>query len=750
MEMRNIRFILVALLLILVPSASTVQAAMKFPQRPTLPKESPTETIHSILMTDKPNLSSLLEKAKKRYPSIQINRVYDTVFYGFSAKGPRRDIEDFKKEMGIKHSFPVTTYKVSLDESVPFIGGDEIRGLFDQEDHRITGQGIKVGVIDTGIDYQHPDLRNNYHGGSDLVDGDNDPMETKGQGGLQTLHGTHVAGIIAANGKLKGVAPDAEIIAYRALGPGGVGTSEQVIAAIEQAIKDKVDIINLSLGNSINGPDWPTSVALDKAVENGVVAVTSSGNSGPEVWTVGSPGTSSKAISVGASTPPIEIPFLKFGSSKKEIDLIPMQNAKLWNLTKQYEIVSAGIGKPEELRNVKDKVVLMERGELTFTEKAMNALSKGAIGVLIYNNVKGSFAGSLEVGLDIPVASISMEDGLWLKNKVDSKEKRYIRTEYRKQEDVLADFSSRGPVTETWEIKPDVVAPGVAIDSTVPHGYMALQGTSMAAPHVAGASALIKQAHPDWSPVQIKAALMNTAKKLKSEKGQEYKPNEQGAGRIRLKEAIKADSLVYPSSLAFGLFQKHDQRTEKKIKITLDNQSKNQKSYHFNTPKNQGGLQWQLPQTVFVNGKERKEIEITLDITPNVLGPGLHYGNLEIIETSNKIEIPYMFVIDEPDYPRVMGFQFGAGDAPGTFKYELYLPRGADEYGIALYDPDTLQFISFLDWKRDVSRGLLEKEFTEDEVKLKGVYKAIVFAKKEGQEDTIEADIVIDKDIIKP
>ncbi|UOK60014.1 S8 family serine peptidase [Bacillus sp. OVS6] len=79
----------------------------------------------------------------------------------------------------------------------------------------------------------------------------------------------------------------------------------------------------------------------------------------------------------------------------------------------------------------------------------------------------------------------------------------------------MADFSSRGPVTYTWEIKPDVVAPGVAIDSTVPKGYLSLQGTSMSAPHVAGASALLKQAHPDWNPEQIKAALMNSAEPLK-------------------------------------------------------------------------------------------------------------------------------------------------------------------------------------------------------------------------------------------
>ena len=88
---------------------------------------------------------------------------------------------------------------------------------------------VVIGIIDTGIDYTHPDLQRNYKGGKDLVDSDEDPMETKNMGGLDTIHGTHVAGIIAANGKMVGVAPEAEIYAYRALGPGGAGDTEQVL-----------------------------------------------------------------------------------------------------------------------------------------------------------------------------------------------------------------------------------------------------------------------------------------------------------------------------------------------------------------------------------------------------------------------------------------------------------------------------------------------------------------------------------------
>ncbi|MDI4707135.1 S8 family serine peptidase, partial [Pseudoalteromonas shioyasakiensis] len=143
----------------------------------------------------------------------------------------------------------------------------------DLNDTEYTGKGVKVGVVDTGIDYNHPDLSNNYKAGYDLVDLDDDPMETLKEEGIPTIHGSHVAGIIAADGDLKGVAPDAEIYSYRALGPGGAGTSVQVLAAMEQAVKDDVDVLNLSLGNSVNGPDYPTSVAVNRAVELGVPVV---------------------------------------------------------------------------------------------------------------------------------------------------------------------------------------------------------------------------------------------------------------------------------------------------------------------------------------------------------------------------------------------------------------------------------------------------------------------------------------------
>ncbi|WP_026021811.1 S8 family serine peptidase [Bacillus timonensis] len=740
------RVLLTICMAVILLFSTNIAHAHRYPERPPLPEVDMEEIVHEIIITDKSQFDTLVEKTKA-YSSLKINHIYKHVFPGFSVTGKRRDIQKLKKESGIQHSSPVATYHASLEESVPFIGGEEIRSHFDKNDHRLTGKGVKVGVIDTGVDYTHPDLRRNYKGGSDLVDGDDDPMETKGVEGRNTSHGTHVAGIIAANGKIKGVAPEADIIGYRALGPGGMGTSEQVIAAIDKAIEDKVDVINLSLGNTINGPDWPTSLALDKATEKGIVAVTSSGNSGPMVWTVGSPGTSSKAISVGASTPPMTLPYLTVGFADRKIQLQPLQGSIPWKLQKKYEIVKAGIGTESIFPKAKNKIVLMERGQITFTQKAVRAYEAGAIAVLIYNNTDGNFSGTLEQELPIPVASLSKEDGEWLKKQIKSK-KQVVKTSFMQIEDTIASFSSRGPVTHTWAIKPDVVAPGVAIDSTIPNGYQEMQGTSMAAPHVAGASAILKQAHPNWSPEQIKAALMNTARLLEKEDGTLYKPYEQGAGRIQLHEAIHSETLLYPGSFSAGMLHHQDNRTKKTMKITVDNQSDEEKKYSFEVPKSIEGIQWDLPLPFTVKPKQKKIITIGMDITPSTIGAGLHDGNLYLKEGKNRYHIPYMYVIEEPNYPRIMGFQFGKGDQEDVFRYELYLPGGAEEYGIVLYDPDTLRFVTFLDWDRNVARGLVEKKVNRKARKLRGIFKAIIYVKKAGKEDILETEISFEDTMI--
>lgn len=711
---------------------------------PPIPEEPLTTEKVAIVTLPTLATEEQIKQLIEPYPDLELRHIFTEALNGFSVKGTKGSLDKLAQTSKVESVSPVTTYSVQSETNTEIIGAETIRGYFDPKNQRLTGKGITVGVIDTGIDYNHPDLRRSYKRGYDLVDIDDDPMETKGMYGQSTLHGTHVAGIIAANGKIQGVAPDAKIIAYRALGPGGSGTTEQVLAAIDKAIKDKVDVLNLSLGNNVNGPDLPISLALNRAVDNGIVAVTSSGNSGPNMWTVGSPGTAAKAISVGASTPLLKVPYLTIDGTKDTLRLEPMQGSMDWKLDRSYEVVYGKLGKKEDLADVAGKIALIQRGELTFSEKAWYAQEAGAVAVIIFNNMNGGFAGNLDRPIDIPVATMSRERGLDIVKSMAS-QKILAKTNIIEEKDLLASFSSRGPVTSTWEIKPDVVAPGVAITSTIPGGYLALQGTSMAAPHVAGAAALIKQAHPDWGPEDIKAALMNTAIPIVDGKNVPYKTYEQGAGRIRIPEAIQTDTLVKPASLQFGKFKLVERQHEHTQQLTFKNVSNHRMTYRFEVPHQRDGIQFELPQSFSVDAGKEKTVNVTMSVDPNELTKKIHEGHLTIMAGSQKVSVPYLYVLEEPNYPRIMGFEFGPGDKQGVYHYEVYLPGGADEFGIALFDPDTYRFVKFLDWKRNVGRGMLKMDILPDQLPENGLYLAKVFAKKAGKEDMVETGIAVSK-----
>src|SRR5699024_2464639 len=392
-----------------------------------------------------------------------------------------------------------------------------------------TGKGVKIGVIDTGIDLLHPDLVTNYAGGYDVVDFDDEPAETTGEPPLATAHGTHVSGIIAANGALKGIAPEASLYAYRALGPGGIGTSAQVIAALEEAVKDGMDIVNLSLGNMVNAPDYPTSKAVDEAAKLGTIVVVANGNAGPATWTVGAPATAEGAIAVGAYEHARPAPFLHHPLTRKKLALHLLPFSSPWLRQGDIEVVlveqeksedtvadflpwekkdplslfhthdqevrlrpiigsaekSAAIRMslekeheeppscesdknrlPEEMRdwkNYRKKVAYIEIKSPTFLQDVESALLGGASALIInpHGSEDDSWVNLLEsLAITIPVARLSQEDGAWLKENMKTKTILF-RNEEEEEKETVALFSSRGPVTGSWAIKPDLLAPGV-------------------------------------------------------------------------------------------------------------------------------------------------------------------------------------------------------------------------------------------------------------------------------------------------
>ncbi|MBE0451972.1 MAG: S8 family serine peptidase [Clostridia bacterium] len=629
-------------------------------------------------------------------------------------------------------------------DSAPFIGAPEAWSL------GFKGEGITVAVIDTGVDYKHPSLAHAFgsYKGYDLFDDDDDPMEVEGE-----YHGTHVAGTIAGYNEddgFSGIAPEATLLAYRVLGPDG-GTSEGVIAGIEKAVMDGADVMNLSLGNSLNAPDYMTSIALDKAMKEGVIVVTSNGNSGPKNWTVGSPGTSREAISVGATMQP----YKTYSSEISVSDGINYPTAVMGFNTEEalyalnsgsYDIVYGELGYPADLDPtvVTGKVVLIQRGELPFVDKAENAKNAGAVAVLIYDHTSGNVMPDIP-GMAVPTFKLTKEVGEIMATTL-SKSKTGLTIEFNNQfannvGETIADFSSRGPVVNTWMIKPDLSAPGVDVVSSVPGGYASLQGTSMSSPHVAGAAALVLQAHPNYTPEDVKAALMNTAVTVYEPLSTNpYPLNSQGAGSIRIVEAIEADVLVSPGSTSFGVFNPGEEAKtiEKNFRVSNDSVTSIDASIAVTFEDNLPGVNYDVINSVQVNANSSSEFVLKLTVGPTDLKPGYYEGEIVLNYGSESFNVPLIFFIGEPDYPIIS--HAGLDFVDGVNYVWGFVPMGADELEIALYKnvKGNLVYVGTTHYFENVAADIFEYSWDGklNGSKLKpGNYYMIAFATKNAATD---------------
>lgn len=661
------------------------------------------------------------EYLTKTYPSIEIVAVYDKLLNGLAFKMDPKEVKrlsglDFVKEFHLVKNYETPSFQSAIEEIENVILPQEVNNT------SFTGRNVKVAVIDTGIDYDHEDLHMNYKGGFDAVDLDDDPMETLDE--PVTMHGTHVAGIIAANGKLQGVAPEAEIYAYRALGPGGMGTSIQVIAAMEQALEDGVHIMNLSLGNSVNGPDYPTSVAVERAIDHGVMVVIANGNSGPSHWTVGAPATAERALSVGALHNEEKVPYLYESFQQKKISLQLMQGSLPWSFTRDHIFVDMS----NEQEQLTEKIAVIKRGERTFYEKALSAQEKGALALLIANNEAGDLYGNIENEsnpLTIPVAAISEEDGKWLFKHLQT-DPLYLDTRYERIKRGVSSFSSRGPVTLNWQIKPEVVAPGAHILSTVTGGgYEVLDGTSMAAPHVSGALAVMKEAKPHWDTEQIIGALQTTAKRLYDDRGVPLDPIEQGMGEIQLSQALLTETIIYKPLLSFGMLKGY--RSTEEWELTIENTSEQALTYIFHSPNKVKGILWELPLSFTIPPHSKKVVPIGLHVTGPLAREGMEQGWLTLQQDKNEYHLPYLLINQTVDLPSIEGFEiefvpFSESEA----NYKLYVTgENIRKISVHLYQPDTFIYDRKLLEITEVQEGLNEGKISKKELGRTGVYQAV-------------------------
>ena len=448
----------------------------------------------------------------------------------------------------------------------------------------IRGQGMKIAIIDDGVDYTHPDLGGcaapgpgcKVFAGYDFIELDSDPINgwtttttvnpapapptvTK----ARDYHGSHVAAIAAGK---KGVAPDASILAVRVLGtfPNGSGTVSNlgaVMAGVEYALRNDVDVINMSIGiqnfhaQSVN----PYSEVTANTVRAGVVWVNSNGNDGPLPYKPNVYGSSPHVIAVGnADARGFAFPRTIVNATGEALvgggygAVFP---ANLINTP--LEVVNVGFGNTPASyagKNLIGKIAIAMRGgaageDAAFVNKGLQAQAAGAAGLIVYNDAARS-VDFTTAALAVPSFTLSYPNALKvLANPL-------ITVQNFDPGAQMNSGSSRGP-TPDLQIKPDVSAPGTDIVAAVPFevsstGYAALNGTSMAAPHVAGAATLLRQAHPDWTPYQVKAALMNTASNLNGLDGLSYRPIDQGAGLINIERALNPRLAVNQPSLGFG------------------------------------------------------------------------------------------------------------------------------------------------------------------------------------------------------
>ena len=448
----------------------------------------------------------------------------------------------------------ITTY---IENSLPYIGTEipRMEGM--------DGTGIKIAVIDTGVDFNHPDLfgwgpDGKVIGGYNFIQPTQLPMDTNG-------HGTKVAGIMAADGNVLGVAPKAKILAYKVSENGEGVSSELISGAIQKAIEDKADIINISLG--VNRTNSKIDNAVNHALDNGIFVVTAAGNNGPGLETIGSPGKNFKSITVGATYNNLTSSLIAtLEIDEKQYTVIPMVGSSKTDKPITGKIIAGDFGKYSDLENldVKDSILIVERGSdvegelLFFSIKEMNAAKAGAKALIVYNNVPGIFLGELihefsEPGYlpQIPVVSIDREEGLEIIESIEKRNSAIINLFFNP--DFVAHFSSRGPVSPFY-IKPDIVAPGAYINTTqINSSYNLTSGTSFAAPHVSGAAALLMQKNPELQNHEIKSLLVTTVQPVSNAYGQKFSIHDSGSGRLDIASAYNAKLIINPINFVINL-----------------------------------------------------------------------------------------------------------------------------------------------------------------------------------------------------
>ncbi|NNG35322.1 S8 family serine peptidase [Nakamurella aerolata] len=454
----------------------------------------------------------------------------------------------------------------------------KLTGVRQAHQRGFDGEGVTIGILDSGIAWDLPAFgggtfpNERVVGGYDFADGDPDPYDdgTFGASG----HGTHVAGIALGNDdKMTGVAPAAKLRAYRVFNDEGA-SEQSLLAALDRAAADKVDVINMSLGQTGMRSNSPISLAVDQVSASGIPVVVAIGNGLAGPFNAGSPAVARSAIAVG-SVYSEQLPWLAFTLNDGSGDAIPYvlgsSNGRT-PATGTFPVVELTGGcDPLPAGSLTGKIALfgaLDGFECRGMDQARVAEAAGAAGAFYYNDQFNDedfpFTICCGPAVQMPIAMLRGRDA----KRILATDNPTISWGAYAGEQLPDNLKGRPALLSSWgpgnelEFKPDVVAPGEGIFSTVPPkmGYYAQNsGTSMAAPHVTGVIALLRQANRSLTPEQLATVVANTARPAALTAGDASRLHptaQQGSGLVNAAAALdllqqKAPT-VTPSRLAFG------------------------------------------------------------------------------------------------------------------------------------------------------------------------------------------------------
>lgn len=629
---------------------------------------------------------------------------------------------------GVRKVYRVRRAQFEMDRARQLVRAPEAWRITGGDDQ--AGKGIKIGIVDTGIDKDHPAFQDEAleaPAGFPKFSKENDATGLnkkvivarsygrRGNPDIRDLsgHGSGVASVAAgvrhqtAVGEFSGIAPRAFLGMYRLDDADGSFTSDGVLRALEDVAQDGMDVVNLSIG--FFPQSRPEDDAVTQAVERiagKVIVAKSAGNMGPDPGLASSPSTGA-AITVGASWndralgPSVEVPGIGgLLAVRPDADLpaAPLDGA-LVDAAREGDAAGMLCAAPAE-GAFQDKIVLILRGDCFFEDKLKNALRGGAAGAIIYTNSNPvpTFWAAGDP-LPVPAVMVTNEHGLRMKSALAERGGLTVRLWFdlgsvTVDANQMASFSSRGPGLGA-SIHVDLVAPGddifLAAQKVNPagalynsSGYTVEGGTSFSSPMAAGAAAVVKAARPGLTVKQYKSLLVNSASPFARSSGVVFGPQVAGAGRLDVERALRATVAADPVSVSFGIGPLTNTVTRELTLTNLGSQS-DTIAIEVSPLGSSGPAPVVSPATITLRAGESRVVSVRFSGAE--LTPGEHHGFLIARGSLSEVEarigywygasnrIPRTIAL----VPRTLTPQPG-----GAFQFVM---RIADAAGAALMDP---------------------------------------------------------------